>query len=157
MKEGSPGEYLNLLVISSFLISNSVVDWDTSRFVPAPSAIWQPLFIADILGWLNDDVSEEMTFEEDRAYLEHAIGKLDASSENPGRIEYLLRTSFERQFLEMSLCTVEPLYKNPRYKNTLLKTSIFLRDSEVPKWYLVVKFSRYKNTLLKTSVYSYKF
>jgi hypothetical protein len=71
--------------------------------VPAPSAIQHPLFIADIPGWLNDDVPEEMTFEEDRAYLEHAIGKLDDSSENPGRIEHLLRTSFERQFLEMSL------------------------------------------------------
>lgn len=44
-----------------------------------------------------------MTFEEDRTYLEHAIGRLDASSQNPGRIEHLLRTSFERQFLEMSL------------------------------------------------------
>lgn len=44
-----------------------------------------------------------MIFEEDRAYLEHAIGKLDVSSEYPGRIKYLLRTSFERQFLEMSL------------------------------------------------------
>ena len=85
------------------LISNSVVDWDNSRFAPAPSAIQHPLFIADIPGWLNDDVPEEMTFEEDRVYLEHAIGKLDASSENPRRIEHLLRTSFERQFLEMSL------------------------------------------------------
>jgi hypothetical protein len=85
------------------LISNSVVDWDNSRFAPAPSAIQHPLFIADIPGWLNDDVPEEMTFEEDRVYLEHAIGKLDTSSENPRRIEHLLRTSFERQFLEMSL------------------------------------------------------
>ncbi|KAE9377630.1 hypothetical protein N431DRAFT_541317 [Stipitochalara longipes BDJ] len=82
---------------------SGVVDWDTSRFTPAPSAIQHPLFIADIPGWLNDDVPKEMTFEEDRAYLEHVIGKLDASSENPGRIEHLLRTSFERQFLEMSL------------------------------------------------------
>ena len=79
------------------------MDWDTSRFVPAPSAIQHPLFIADIPGWLNDGVPKGMTFEEDRAYLEHAIGILDANSENPGRIKHLLRTSFERQFLEMSL------------------------------------------------------
>lgn len=44
-----------------------------------------------------------MTFEEDRAYLEQAIGKLEAGPENQGRIEYLLRTSFERQFFELSL------------------------------------------------------
>lgn len=44
-----------------------------------------------------------MTFEEDRAYLERAIGKLEAGSGNPGRIEYLLHTSFERQFFELSL------------------------------------------------------
>lgn len=44
-----------------------------------------------------------MTFEEDRAYLERAIGRLEAGSGNPGRIEYLLRTSFERQFFELSL------------------------------------------------------
>lgn len=79
------------------------MDWDTSRFAPAPSAIQHPLFIADIPGWQNDDVPKEMTFEEDREYLEHAIGKLDASSEYPGRIKHLLRTSFERQFFEMSL------------------------------------------------------
>ena len=40
-----------------------------------------------------------MTFEEDREYLEQQIGKLDAS----GRVEHLLRTSFERQFFELSL------------------------------------------------------
>ena len=79
------------------------MDWDTSRFAPAPSAIQHPLFIADIPGWLNDDVPEEMTFEEDRAYLEHAIGKLDASSKYPGRIKHLLQTLFKRQFLEISL------------------------------------------------------
>lgn len=44
-----------------------------------------------------------MTFEEDRAYLEQAIGKLEAGLGNSGRIEYLLRTSFERQFFELSL------------------------------------------------------
>lgn len=44
-----------------------------------------------------------MTFEEDRAYLEQAIGKLESGLGNPGRIECLLRTSFERQFFELSL------------------------------------------------------
>ncbi|KAG9228154.1 hypothetical protein BJ875DRAFT_528295 [Amylocarpus encephaloides] len=47
---------------------SDVVDWDTSRFMPAPSAIQHPLFIADIPGWLNDDVPKEMIFKEDRDY-----------------------------------------------------------------------------------------
>ncbi|KAL2755014.1 hypothetical protein ACRALDRAFT_211681 [Sodiomyces alcalophilus JCM 7366] len=74
-----------------------------SKLTPAPSAIQHPLFLADIPGWRNDNVPEDMTFEEDRAYLEHAIGMLDARLGSPHRIEYLLRTSFERQFLELSL------------------------------------------------------
>lgn len=48
----------------------SIIDWDTSRFVPRPSAIQHPLFLADIPGWQSDDVSQDMTFEEDRRYLE---------------------------------------------------------------------------------------
>jgi hypothetical protein len=91
------------LINIALLTIYSIVDWDTSRLSPAPSAIQHPLFIADVPGWLNDDVPEGMTFEEDRAYLESAIGKLDINSKDPGRIEYLLRTSFERQFMELSL------------------------------------------------------
>ena len=79
------------------------MDWDTSQLAPAPSAIQHALFITGIPGWQNDDVPEGMTFEEDRIYLENAIGELDANSQNPGRIEQLLRTSFERRFPEMSL------------------------------------------------------
>jgi hypothetical protein len=75
--------------LSSRLISNSVVGWDTARFAPATSAIQHPLFITDIPGWRNDDIPKEMTFEEDRAYLEDAIGKLDAGSQSPRRIEHL--------------------------------------------------------------------
>ncbi|KZF19222.1 hypothetical protein L228DRAFT_241891 [Xylona heveae TC161] len=90
---------------------SGVVDWDTARFVPAPAAIQHPLFIADIPGWRNDNVPGGMTFEEDRAYLEHAIGKLDtnsapgsgSNSQTSGRIKHLLQTSFERQFFELSL------------------------------------------------------
>ncbi len=44
-----------------------------------------------------------MTFEADRAYLEGAIGKLDNASSHPVQFEFFLRTSFERQFVEMSL------------------------------------------------------
>lgn len=43
-----------------------------------------------------------MTFEEDRAYLEHAIRKLEGGSA-PGATATLLETSRERQFFELSL------------------------------------------------------
>lgn len=88
--------------------------------VPAPSAIQHPLFIADIPGWHNDDVPKHMTFEEDRAYLENAIGKLDAGSQTFGRIEHLLRTSFERQFFELSLHNrrINDEYVQQRFKDT---------------------------------------
>ncbi|ROT36431.1 hypothetical protein SODALDRAFT_219541 [Sodiomyces alkalinus F11] len=75
----------------------------TVWLAPAPSAIQHPLFLADIPGWRNDHVPEGMTFEEDRAYLEYAISRLDARLGSPQRIHDLLRTSFERQFLELSL------------------------------------------------------
>lgn len=42
-----------------------------------------------------------MTFEDDRAYLEHAIRRLEGGS---GRIATLLESSYERQFFESSLC-----------------------------------------------------
>ena len=41
-----------------------------------------------------------MTFEEDRAYLENAIGNLGNGADS---IRALLQTSFERQFMELSL------------------------------------------------------
>ncbi|RDL37245.1 uncharacterized protein BP5553_04678 [Venustampulla echinocandica] len=112
---------------------SGVVNWDTSRFMPAPSAIHHPLFIADIPGWLNDDVPEGMTFEEDRSYLEHAIKKLDVSSEHPGQIEHLLRTSFERQFLEMSLRNREINDDIKPTKPACLKvTSVYTGHSLMP-------------------------
>lgn len=58
-----------------------------------------PLFMANVPGWL-EDVPENMAFEEDRAYLENAIGNLDNGA---GSIRALLETSFERQFMELSL------------------------------------------------------
>ncbi len=70
---------------------------------PLPSAVQHPLFIADVPGWQNDNVPPGMTFEADRAYLESAIRKHDKASTHPGRLESLLRTSFERQFIELSL------------------------------------------------------
>lgn len=45
-----------------------------------------------------------MTFEDDRAYLEHAVRRLEGDS---GRIAALLESSHERQFFELSL-------RNPR-------------------------------------------
>ena len=83
-------------------LESRVVDWDTAHLAPAPSTVQHPLFLAGIPGWRND-VPAGMTFEDDRAYLEQAIGKLEARRGRPGRIEYLLRTSFERQFFELSL------------------------------------------------------
>ena len=85
------------------LIRARVIDWDTTKLSPAPSAIHHPLFFADISGWRNDDVPEGMTFEEDQAYLEYATGLLDARLESPLQLQDLLRTSFERQFLELPL------------------------------------------------------
>ncbi|WEW59312.1 hypothetical protein PRK78_004781 [Emydomyces testavorans] len=114
------------------LINDSVVDWDNSRLAPLPSAIQHPLFIADIPGWRNDGVSEGMTFEEDREYLENAVGKLDASSQNPGRIAHLLRTSFERQFLEMSLHNrrINDEYIQQRFDNTKFDRDAALQQLE---------------------------
>jgi hypothetical protein len=108
------------------------VDWDTARLVPAPSAIQHPLFIADIPGWQNDDVPKEMTFEEDRAYLENAIGKLDAVSQTSGRIEHLLRTSFERQFFELSLHNrrINSEYIRRRFKDTKLNRDGAIKQLE---------------------------
>jgi hypothetical protein len=115
-----------------FLINNSVVDWDTALFVPAPSAIQHPLFLANIPGWQNDDVPMDMTFEEDRSYLENAIGKLDAGSQNPGQIEYMLRTSFERQFFELSLHNrwINDEYIQRRFKNTRMNREAALKQLE---------------------------
>lgn len=73
--------------------------------MPAPTAVQHPLFIADIPGFRNDDVPEDMTFEEDRAILENEIKNLAAKSSLPAAqlIPALLESSFERQFFELSL------------------------------------------------------
>ncbi|KND92519.1 hypothetical protein TOPH_02771 [Tolypocladium ophioglossoides CBS 100239] len=83
---------------------SGVIDWDTARFVPLPTAIQHPLFLADIPGWLND-VPKGMTFQDDRAYLERAVqGRVDnMNSPDAKCIPVLLSSSFERQFFEMAL------------------------------------------------------
>ncbi len=98
---GLSGCVRNLLsqITLALLTIYSIVDWDTACVCPAPSAVQHPLFIANVPGWLND-VPEGMTFEEDRTYLENAIGKLGSGAD---RIQNLLQTSFERQFMELSL------------------------------------------------------
>jgi hypothetical protein len=108
------------------------VDWDTARLAPTPSVIQHPLFIADIPGWLNDDVPRDMTFEEDRAYLEDAIGKLEAGSRSTGRVEHLLRTSFDRQFFELSLHNrrINNEYIQRRLKGTSLNRDAALKELE---------------------------
>jgi hypothetical protein len=58
---------------------NRVIDWDTAQFVPMPAAINQPLFLADIPGWVNP-IPDGMTFESDRKYLEDAVSKLTSKS-----------------------------------------------------------------------------
>lgn len=95
------------------------MDWDTACLVPMPAAVQHPLFIANIPGWQND-VPEDMTFEEDRAYLENVIRKLDLGSQISGRLEHLLRTSFERQFFELSLHNrrINSEYIRQRFKDT---------------------------------------
>lgn len=60
--------------------------------------------MADIPGWRGDNIPEGANFSEDRAYLETAIKKLEASGpQSPGLISQLLETSRERQFFELSL------------------------------------------------------
>lgn len=109
--------------------SNRVVDWDIARPAPAPAVIQHPLFLADIPGW-RSNAPESMTFEEDRAYLEHAIGKLDARLGSPHRMAYLLRTSFERQFFELSLHNrrVNEQYIKRRYDPRGLSTKSALQQ-----------------------------
>lgn len=56
--------------------------------------------MANIPGFCNDTVPEDMNFADDRTYLVSAIRKL---SEEPGRLADLLASSWERQFFELSL------------------------------------------------------
>lgn len=79
-----------------------IIDWDTVAYVPAPAAIQPPLFIANVPGFRNDNVPEDMNFAEDRAYLEAAIRRV-STPEAATVIADLLATSTERQFFEMSL------------------------------------------------------
>ena len=87
----------------ALLTIQSIINQDTSRLSPVPSAIQYPLFIIDIPGQLNDNVPKGIIFKEDYVYLESMIRKLDINSKYPSQIKYLLRTSFERQFIELSL------------------------------------------------------
>ncbi|KAF2211848.1 hypothetical protein CERZMDRAFT_85234 [Cercospora zeae-maydis SCOH1-5] len=80
-----------------------VIVWDTAQFVPIPAAVQHPAFIADIPGWCNDNVPPDMTFEDDRTYLEGAIRKLATESASYRMLPNLLGTSRERQFFELSL------------------------------------------------------
>lgn len=101
----------------------SIIDWDTAQVAPAASAIQHPLFIADIPGWRNDGVPEGMTFEDDRAYLEHAIRKLE---DNAGPIATMLESSRERQFFELSLCNsrINHEYVEQRLQGCLQKVAL---------------------------------
>lgn len=84
---------------------SGLIDWDWAQVVPLPATVQQPDFIADIPGYINEGVEEGMNFEEDRNFLEREVRKLAARSTMPGarRIAELLETSYQRQFLEMSL------------------------------------------------------
>jgi len=82
------------------LMSYRTIDWDTASFVPAPAAVQHPVFMADIPGYRLGDVPEGMEFADDRGYLESAMRKV---SPDAGDVADLLATSFERQFLELSL------------------------------------------------------
>ncbi|KAM3422718.1 hypothetical protein BST61_g203 [Cercospora zeina] len=89
---------LNVLVNHDGL--TGVIDWDTASFVPTPAAVHYPLFVANIPGFCNDTVPEDMNFADDRMYLVSAIRKL---SRGAGRLADLLASSWERQFFELSL------------------------------------------------------
>lgn len=77
-------------------------------------------------------IPKDMTFEEDRAYLENAIGKLDAGPQTFGRIEHLLRTSFERQFFELSLHNrrINEKYIQQRFKDIKSNRDAALKQLE---------------------------
>ncbi|PNS17088.1 hypothetical protein CAC42_3658 [Sphaceloma murrayae] len=94
-----------------------VVDWDTAQVVPAAAAIQHPLFLADIPGWYNDDVPSDQTFEQDREYLEDTIENLHHDPVEATKVRTLLRTSFQRQFLELSL-------RNRRINQEYIKTEV---------------------------------
>lgn len=82
-----------------------MIDWDTAQIVPIPAAVQHPMFIADIPGWRNDDVPDDMTFQEDREVLEQEVSRLAArsTSSTAQRIPELLSSSYERHFFERSL------------------------------------------------------
>lgn len=86
-------------------MSASVINWDATDVVPLPAAVQHPMFIAGVPGWNNDSVSRDMTFEQDRRYLEAALRKMSTESKLAGatQISDLLANSFERQFFQMSL------------------------------------------------------
>lgn len=75
------------------------MDWDDARLVPGPAAIHPPLFIAGIPGW-NTGAPEGMQFWSDREYFIEAIANMDVFG---GLITDMLTSSYDRQFLEMSL------------------------------------------------------
>lgn len=76
--------------------------------------------MANIPGWFNC-VPDDMSFEEDRAYLEKVIRKLVEEMDNPDaqHIPVLLSSCFERQFLQLSLRNkvINSRYIEQRYKS----------------------------------------
>lgn len=117
-----------VILVPNFVIY-SIIDWDTAQIVPAASAIQYPLFIADIPGWHNDGIPPGMLFEEDRAYLEHAIKKLEGSD---GPIATLLETSYERQFFELSLhnSRINDEYVEQRLQGKMQKDAVLQQLEE---------------------------
>ncbi|KAG5981429.1 hypothetical protein E4U55_002962 [Claviceps digitariae] len=104
-----------------------VVDWDTALYLPMPAVVHYPLFIANIPGWMTD-APAGMTFEEDRAFLESTVSKLaaEAHHSNASGITDLLKSSFERQFLELSLRNkrINRCYIDMKIKNALFEKAV---------------------------------
>lgn len=82
--------------------TDRVIDWDTAAYVPGPSAIQHPLFIAEVPGWSDGPVPAGTSFAEDRHYLEAAIRRQVPHWEAE-IFKLLLADSYSRQYFEMSL------------------------------------------------------
>nr|POE54899.1 hypothetical protein CFP56_64572 [Quercus suber] len=80
--------------------SHSVIDWDTVSLVPTPAAIQFPVFMANIPGFLDADISASTDFINDRLYLEQRMRGMSPDGE---MIADMLSNSCEREFFEMSL------------------------------------------------------
>jgi len=72
-----------------------------------------------------------MTFADDRAYLEIAVAKLEANSlTGSGKVSEFLRSSFERQFLQLSLHNhhVNAEYVRRKFENTQPSKDVVIRE-----------------------------